>query len=159
MRLRRGEKLASQGADGDAFEQLAGILQPVLDHPSTLRVWMALIQRLHPERLEDARTALALWIKDVQDSLSPQPEEKPEGPGPWVPVSRTMADLLWKQGHEEEAEKIYRTLLEREPEDLDLRRQFRGRFPGRDPHDREIQPLRILEGWVRTIRRRRAVSS
>lgn len=66
--------------------------------------------------------AAAEPVPDLLDLTIPGSESAPEPAAPPVPesgpfVTETMAELYLKQGHREEALKVYRALLEQRPED------------------------------------------
>ena len=151
--LERARRLADRGRDREAYELLGAILKPVLEAPAALEVWMSLARRLEPERAAGFLRSLQAWVRVAQSLLVGRDGREPRPDSPSGMVSRTLAELYWKQGYREKAEGMYRVLLQRDPEDQELRKVFRERFVGED--GRADTALRVLEGWARRIRRRK----
>jgi len=136
----------------EAYHLLRGLLMPFLERPEALGVLIELAARWDPESLEEIRGMIGEWVKSAQGLASrPNPRH-----GPPQMASRTLADLFFRQGHREEAERIYKSLLRKDPCDEDTLREYRERFPGGDGELHQGELLDSLQDMLRRIRQARA---
>lgn len=151
LALDRALAMARAQEGEQSYRVLKELLAPVLSRPEVLAVFMRLSARWEPEHLSGIRRMVRAWVNEAQRLL--QRDESGERVLPVV--SRTLADLFFQQGHREEAERIYRALLEKNPADSAALQEYRERFckGGQQPEQDEL--LRALERLAQRIRRAR----
>jgi tetratricopeptide (TPR) repeat protein len=155
-RLERGKRLVQEGELVRARSCLEGILGPVIDRPWALEIWVELTRLLDPLAEQGLQEALGNWVRKAREILEDHRSlSKIRVPSKGL-HSRTIAGLYWDQGHREKAIEIYRALLRRDPEDIDLLKEFEMRLTAsHGVHHERAGAMRTLEGWTARIRRRR----
>lgn len=132
----------------DSYKALKQLLVPFLERPQALATLMDLAARWDPEGRAVLRQLMRKW---AESTLALLRNEGANCRGPQV-VSRTLADLFYRQGHKEEAKRLYRSLLERNPRDQATLKEYQERFSGGELFCGDGQLLRALEEMVRRIR-------
>ncbi|MGQ9857992.1 MAG: hypothetical protein ACUVS3_04785 [Thermodesulfobacteriota bacterium] len=133
------------------YRFLQAVLRPILRRPGLPETLVRLAAQWEPESAEEVIHDLRAWAKSVNATL--RTSGWVERPPPLV--SRTLADLFFRQGHLKEAERIYRILMERDPGDDSVLREYRERFGKGEAESGKRQLLRALEELAERIRRAR----
>ncbi len=152
--LQRAISEAEAEASEESYKALKDLLLPFLARPKALVKLLELAARWDPEGQAKIHALIRTWIQAAQGQGG---QEKPPPPRPPV-VSRTLADLYYRQGHREEAQRLYKTLLSRNPQDQVTLREYLERFPQGDQGPGQGQLLRSLQEMVHRIRTARMAS-
>jgi tetratricopeptide (TPR) repeat protein len=154
--LERAEEMAGTGHPVEAYGMLGRILESVLERPQLLEIWMDLLRSLEPHREEAARQSLQVWVHRASAILEAPVEASPSCEAPLEILSRTLAQLYWKQGHREQALDMYRALVRRHPDNRELLQELDERLAEvKGKRAATSVPLRVLEHWAERIQRRR----
>lgn len=146
--LERALSAARTEAGEESYTALKELLVPFLTRPQALATLLDLAARWDPEGRLMIRELMRKWVDSAQ---ALEREEEANYWGPPV-VSRTLADLFYRQGHRDEAKRLYKSLLKRNPRDQAMLKEYQERFREGDASLMQGELLRSLEEMVKRIR-------
>ena len=155
-RLEKARELAEAGDAILARAEFEAILQPVLERPWALEMWMKLACTLEPGAQRRIRRCIESWLATAKAVVSTEPLSAGQETRSDEFISPTLAKLYWDQGHRDKALDIYRLLLEKDPDNHALQEEFMQRSgDAGDVHSSQNTTLAALEAWAGAIERRR----
>jgi tetratricopeptide (TPR) repeat protein len=146
--LERAICTARTEACEESYKALKDLLVPFLARPQALATLLDLAARWDPDGRKMICELMKKWVESAQ-ALGREEESTCWGP---PVVSRTLADLFYKQGHRDEAKRLYKSLLKRNPQDQAALKEYQERFRERDSGWGEGELLRSLQEMVKRIR-------
>lgn len=146
--LQRAISTARTELREESYNALKNLLVPFLARPQALAILLDLAAKWDPEGRKMIFELTKKWVESAQALV------RGEESACWGPpvASRTLADLFYKQGHRDEAERLYKSLLRRNPHDQAVLKEYRERFRERDGGSGEGELLRSLQEMVKRIR-------
>lgn len=144
--LERAVFLAETQPTEESYKALKELMVPFLARHHALATLAGLAARWDPEGRRRILELVKKWVEAAQGLE----REEPTCVGPQV-VSRTLADLFYRQGHKDEAEKLYKSLLRRNPQDRDTLREYQERFRAGVCSPGEGDLLRSLQEMLKRI--------
>ncbi len=146
--LERAVSMARTEVSEESYNALKNLLVPFLERPQALAILLDLAARWDPEGRNMICELMKKWVESAQ-ALARQEESTCWGP---PVVSRTLADLFYRQGHKDEAKRLYKSLLKSNPQDQAALKEYQERFRERDGGCGEGELLRSLQEMVKRIR-------
>jgi tetratricopeptide (TPR) repeat protein len=133
----------------ESYETLKEVLLGILGMPRAVEDLLRLTRKFEPQRENEVRRTLARWIEEVKATVERRAideilEERL--------VSRTLADLYFRQGHLEKAKRMYETLIHRDPDNVALLREYEERFREREEGPCGGKLFQVLSVWARRIK-------
>lgn len=139
--------------EGQYFEGLKAVITPVLHRPEALGDLLELAEKYDPQGVDQILSSIKAWMEFAR-RLVEQREASPKVIA--AMASRTLAELFFRQGHLEEAKRIYRVLIQRNPDDKELKEEYQKRFCSELNKDNDQRLLEALTGLVQRIKTARA---
>jgi len=133
----------------ESYETLKGILLVILDMPRAVEDLLRLTHKFEPQRENEVRRTVTRWMEEVKAIVERRAtdeilEERV--------VSRTLADLYFRQGHLEKAKRMYETLIHRDPGNVALMREYEERFCETEERPSCGKLFQVLSVWAQRIK-------
>lgn len=141
---------ARETESAESYKMLKNILLEVMEVPDAVELLFTLIRKFEPHREEEIRSVVVSWIERTKETLERDGIEGIGEKGGFV--SRTLADLYFRQGYLDQAKGIYEALIKRDPNNWALIREYEERFHQKERIASGGKLLRVLSVWAERIR-------
>ncbi len=151
-RLQEAILEARSGETRESYETLKEILLGILSMPHAVEDLLRLTHKFEPQRESDIRRTVTRWIEEVKAVLERRAIDEIREESL---VSRTLADLYFRQGHLEKAKRMYERLIHGDPDNMALMREYKERFPEGEERPSGGRLFQVLSAWAQRIKEAR----